>query len=223
MSLHQVRKQRGKFNMSENRVKKKHVNTYVKREAIASKVNPWAEEMVTTMVTRNRTVAVGQGQQILDGRTGEIDEKRIAVMAIKEKVDKEEFVKLFEGGISNIFNLNKTAKDLFQAILKIYLAQKMKAEMVYLCEEDLKEVGYIRTRQTRTNGMNTLLNLGFLCEVKNKPNQFWVNPSMFFKGNRVKIFHDYAVTGTKAAADMDEEVKTLEEAAKQQSLPLERE
>jgi hypothetical protein len=194
-------------------------STYIKRNAKPAAENPWACTLAETIVSGNKTVAVGKAQAIVNTKTGEMTDE-MSVVAVKKKVDRTEFIKIFQGGIASIFNLNKSAKDLFQAILHVYLEQKMKGETVYLTPSLLEHHGYKRTKQTRTQALNTLLNLGFLCEVESQPFQFWVNPNLFYKGDRMQIFQDYAVTGTKAAADMDEEVKTLEEAAKQQSLPL---
>jgi len=197
----------------------KKKSSYIKRDAKPAAENPWALTLAETIVSRNKTVAVGKARAIVNTKTGEVTDE-MSVIAVKKKVDKTEFIKIFQGGIASIFNLNKSAKDLFQAILHVYLDQKMKSETVYLTPSLLKEYGYTRTKQTRTQALNTLLNLGFLCEVENQPLQYWVNPNLFFKGDRMQIFQDFAVAGTKAAKAMDEEVKTLEEAAKQQSLLL---
>jgi len=204
--------------MSKTEQIKRHKSAYVKKEVTASRENPWASELASTIVTKNSTVAVGKAQTLITSE-GEISEG-FAVQAIKKKVDKEEFIKIFEAGISSIFGLNKSAKDLFQAIMKLYLKQKMVSEQIYISAEDLLEVGYSRTKPTRTTALNQLLNLGFLCEVSNKPNQFWVNPNMFFKGNRLQIFQDFAVEGTKEAVAMEKEAKALEAASKQPRLPL---
>jgi len=194
-------------------------STYIKRDAKPAAENPWACTLAETIVSRNKTVAVGKAQAIVNTKTGEMTDE-MSVVAIKKKVDRTEFIKVFQGGIASIFNLNKSAKDLFQAILHVYLEQKMRGEMVYLSSSLLEQYGYKRTKQTRTQALNTLLNLGFLCEVARQPFQYWVNPNLFYKGDRMQIFQDFAVEGTAAAEAMNEEVKTLEEAAKQQSLQL---
>ena len=195
----------------------KQQSTYVTRHAEPSRENPWAHHLATTMKRKNKTMAVGKSRSIIDTRTGEITGE-IAITAIRKPVDREEFVKIFEGGISNIFALNKSAKDLFQAILLVYLNQKMKAEQVYINGEILKEVGYQRSRSLRTAAMNTLLNLGFLCEVTDQPLRYWINPNMFFKGDRMQIFQDIVVRGTPAEVQQKKEIAAIEERAKQQSL-----
>jgi len=202
-------------NVMHKKVRKKI--PYIKKLVEPSHKNPWALELADTMQTRNSTVAVGRANAVMDTLTGELTEK-IAVVAIKKKVDRAEFIKVFEGGISHIFDLNKSAKDLFQAILKIYLDQKMRGEQVYLSPALFKEAGYAKTKQTRTQALNTLLNLGFLREVEEMPHQFWVNPNMFYKGNRLQIFQDYAVEGTPEAAQQDKEITAINARNKQQSL-----
>jgi len=195
----------------------KRSSNYVKREAVASRVNPWAHTLATTIQMKNKTVAFGQSKTIIDTKTGELTGET-AVVAIRDKVDRTEFIKIFEGGIANIFNLNKAAKDLFQAILMIYLNQKMKSELVYISEVVLEDVGYKRTKQTRIPALNKLLNLGFLCEVEGQPNQFWINPNMFFKGDRMQIFRDIVVKGTAAADEQQKEIDAIESKNKQMEL-----
>jgi len=194
--------------------KKIYKSNYVRREVQPQAKNPWAHTLAITMQSRNKTTAVGQSKSIIDSTTGEVSNET-AIVSIRKKVDRTEFVKLFEGGISNIFELTKPARDIFKAILHLYLNQKMRAEQVYISEAGLEEVGYKRTKPTRISGMNQLINAGFLCEVKGNPYQYWVNPNMFFKGDRMQILQDYVVKGTKAALEQDKEIQAVEQSAKQ--------
>ncbi|MEA1990566.1 MAG: hypothetical protein U9N57_15340 [Pseudomonadota bacterium] len=192
---------------------------YIKREVPAQSQNPWADNLALTMKKGEKITAIGKNHAMVDVRTGEVMEQEIAMVS-KKLVDREEFVKLFEGGISNIFDLPKGPKDLFRAILKVYLEQKMTPEQVYFNLDSLMDFGYERKKMTYLQSLNILVNKGFLAEVANRPGWFWVNPSMFFKGDRIRIVQDYAVAGTVSGDKLVKEQERLEHNSKQKSLEL---
>ncbi len=191
--------------------------SYIKRESKASKSNPWAQSLSQVIKRGNKLTGVGKVQNMVDTRTGEITTDTVAMFS-RKVIDRTEFVKIFEGGISNLFDLNKSAKDLFRAVLTIYLEQKNSAERVYLHQAVLEEVGYKRSRQTYIQALNTLLNKEFLASVEGQPNMYWMNPNFFYKGDRMTIVQDYAIKGTKSGDDMSKEMKKLESESKQMKL-----
>lgn len=191
-------------------------HTYIKREVEAVEKNPWANDLALTMHRGAKTVLMGKGNAIVNTETGEIGSE-MAAMAIRKEVDREEFIKIFEGGIANIFDLNKSARDLFKAILRVYLDQKMMGDKVYINPAVLKEYEYTKSKQTYIQALNILVNSRFLAEVKSMPGWFWVNPMMFFKGDRIKMVQEYAVKGTESAKKMRAETDKFN----QQNLQLE--
>jgi len=172
---------------------------YVKREIEAQSKNPWADDLAITLKSKEKITAIGKSSSVVDTRTGEVLENTVAMVS-KKLVDKEEFVKIFEGGIFHIFGLKKSSKDLFQMILRLYLRQAMTPEMVYF------------------NLKMELINKGFLAEVKNRSGWFWVNPNMFFKGDRLKIIQDVAIRGTASAEKIKNEITKIEINNKQKKI-----
>lgn len=167
---------------------------YLRKPDIAYKENPFANQLVQTIKTREKTIAVGQGSAVT-GKNGESEE--IAAIAIRKVIDKEEFLKVFAYGIAGIFDINKAAQELFKVILNIYLGQKFSPDRVYLSPATLEDYGYTRAKATRIRAMNHLLNANFLAEVANEQGWYWVNPTMFYKGDRLRIVRDYVVRGSK--------------------------
>jgi len=193
-------------------------NRYVTRKSEAYKVNPWSGDLAATIATKNKITGIGKADALINLETGEISSSASIAMTKLQTVDKQEFVKIFEGGISSIFELSKAARDLFQSMLQIYIDQKFQADRVYLSTAALTDVGYTRSRVTKNNALNQLLDLDFIAQVKDDKAWFWINPSMFFKGDRMRLVREFAVSGTADGDALQKKIKTVEAEAKQMKL-----
>lgn len=193
--------------------------SYIRKEVEAVNVNPWAGDLSLSLRKGEKTVVMGKGNAIVNTETGEMGEE-IAAMAIKKVVDKEEFIKIFEGGISNIFDLNKQGRDFFRAVLAVYLDQKMMGDRVYLNRVVLEEFGYIKSNQTYRQSLNILLNKKFLAEMAGMPGWFWVNPNLFYKGDRMRIVQDFAIKDTESGKQLEKEQREIDNVSRQKSLGL---
>ncbi|NVM80080.1 hypothetical protein FHW83_005925 [Duganella sp. SG902] len=118
------------------------------------------------------------------------------VSAIHEIIEKDEteFVKVFADGVKAAFGLSRTAYRVFQLVLQKYQDEPMVggyADSVYLAWFDggLSGVDVGMTDRTFQTGLRELLGKNFLAP--RLPNVFWVNPSLFFKGNRVLFVREY--------------------------------
>lgn len=141
---------------------------------------------------KRRRVRTGLRQDLIDPSTGAIT-GAATIHTIEEK-DDEEFVKVFAAGVKAIYDLSRTAARVFQAVLEVYQAEPMNggfADSVYLAFFDGglagKDIGM--SDDTFSRGLKELLSKGFLAP--RQPNLFWVNPSLFFKGNRVIFLREY--------------------------------
>lgn len=153
-------------------------------------VNPLV--IPTNIDIKKRRVRTGIRQDLVDPSSGEI--KGVATVHTIEEKDDAEFVKVFAAGVKAIYELSRTASRVFQAILEIYQDEPMKggfADSVYLAWFDGglsgKSIGM--SDDTFSRGLKELLAKGFLSP--RQPNLFWVNPSLFFKGNRVMFLKEY--------------------------------
>jgi len=191
---------------------------YVTRKSETYKVNPWSGDLAATIATKNKITGIGKSEALINLETGEISDTASIAMVQREVMDRQEFVKIFEGGISSIFELSKAARDLFQSMLQIYIDQKFQSNRVYLSVAALEDVGYTRSRVTKNNALNQLLELDFIAQVKNDKAWFWVNPSMFFKGDRMVMVREFAVNGTADGDALGKKIKTIEAEAKQMKL-----
>lgn len=141
---------------------------------------------------RQRHVRTGLKRDLTDSSTGEVT--AVATIHTIEDKDDAEFVKVFGAGIKAIYDLTRTATRVFQTVLEVYQAEPMSkgfADSVYLAWFDGglsgRDVGM--SDDTFQRGMKELLTKGFLSP--RGPNVFWVNPSLFFKGDRVLFLREY--------------------------------
>lgn len=182
-----------------DKLKTKESNYYVNRTGMESyNENPWLKDLTLTIKTKNKISAIGKNKKLIDATTGEILDESIAIVHKKE-VDKEEFVKVFSSAISGMFELSKTAQDMFKIILQIYLEQNFQADRVYISETTLKKFGYTKTKTTRQNAINQLLDKKFIALMEGEINWYWINPNMIYKGDRLTLVQDYVIKGTKSA------------------------
>jgi hypothetical protein len=187
-------------------------------EVVSSKENPWAKELAHTIKKGGRVTGFASSNHALvNTQTGE-HAGDMAVIGVQKVVDKEEFVKFFGAGIEEVFELSKPAKDLFRAILKAYLDAKMQPDQLYINFDVIKdEYGYDKSRPTYNNGLNELCLKGFLAPVEKRENMYWVNPHLFYKGDRIRLVRDYVRSGSDAHKQLEKE----QAAMAQQQLPLE--
>lgn len=117
-----------------------------------------------------------------------------AVIRNIEEKDDAEFVKVFAAGVAASYDLSRTGQRVFQAVLGEYQGTPMQggfADAVYLSwfGDGLsgKDVGM--SEKTFQRGLRELLGKGFLAPKL--PNVYWVNPALFFKGDRVMFIREY--------------------------------
>ena len=149
-------------------------------------------ELSAPIKVKNGLVATKMSNDLVDVSTGE--QHTHALIHTINIVDDVHFVKVFAEGIRQAFELNRTEMRVFYKVLEVYEQQKMTggyADSITLCLFDRSLNGRPIGMSDRTfqNGLKGLLNKGFLSpKVRD---QYWVNPTLFFKGDRVAFVTDY--------------------------------
>ena len=158
------------------------------------KVNPLVEPSETVIVkSQNRYVATGMNKNFMDTDTGEMVEAQSRIVT-RHEVDDAHFVKVFADGVKAAYGLSRTAYRVFTKILEIYEQEDMVrgyADSISLAWFDggLKGEDIGMSQQTFSRGLKELLEKRFLAPKE--PNQYWVNPALFFKGDRVAFIKEY--------------------------------
>jgi hypothetical protein len=148
---------------------------------------------------------------LLNAETMEVEAASV-IHQVEEK-DDEHFVKVFAAGVAAAYELNRTSARVFQAVLHEYEKTPMSGGFVdslYLAwfndGLDGKSIGM--SEKTFQRGLKTLIEKGFLAP--RSPNQFWVNPALFFKGDRVMFIKEYK-RREKQKANENEKLTTATE------------
>jgi hypothetical protein len=159
---------------------------------ISPKINPLVEGTVVT--SKERSVASGMRSKLVDPVTGEVAAMS-SIHRVKQ-VDDAEFVKVFAEGVKAMYGLTRTGMRVFQAILEEYQSTKMNggyADSIYIHWFDGglcgRELGF--SERTFQNGLKELLLNKFIAP--RSANLYWVNPALFFKGDRVAFIKEYRV------------------------------
>ena len=158
--------------------------------------NPYMQSV--EIQTKYKTVRTRAARRdLMDPETGEVVGASI-IHTIEER-DEEHFVKVFAEGVRAAFDLTKTGARVFQAVLMEYQKAKMTGgfcDSVNLIWFDDGLNGHALDMSDRTfhNGLKELIEKGFL--KPKLPNQFWVNPALFFKGDRVAFMREYRIKAT---------------------------
>lgn len=162
----------------------------LRKLAYSPTVNPLVAQKQITI--KRRHVSTGFRRDLTDVQTGEIT--HAATIHAIEEVDDAQFVKVFAAGVRAIYELTKTGARAFQAILEVYQAEPMAggfADSVYLAWFDGglagRDLGM--SEKTFQRGLKELLAKDFIAP--RTENLFWVNPSLFFKGDRVLFLREY--------------------------------
>ncbi|SSC09229.1 replication/maintenance protein RepL [bacterium endosymbiont of Bathymodiolus sp. 5 South] len=165
--------------------------TNLRRLKLSPKVNPLVEQSLTIKV-KNSMVATKMSNDLVDAKTGE--QHNHALIHTLKVVDNQNFVKVFTEGVRKAFELNKTEMRVFCKVLEIYEQERMTggyADSITLCWFDggLNGDKIGMSDRTFQNGLKGLLNKGFLSPKLR--GSFWINPTLFFKGDRVAFITEY--------------------------------
>jgi hypothetical protein len=153
-------------------------------------VNPLLEVM--EVKTKRRVVRSGKAEEVVNTSTGEV--RGLSVVHMIEERDDAEFVKVFAAGVAAAYDLNATAQRVFQTILDEYQREPMvkgfaQDVTLFWYEDGLNGRGIDMSEKTFQRGLKLLISAGFLSP--RMPNVYWVNPALFFKGDRVAFVREY--------------------------------
>lgn len=156
-------------------------------------INPLAEQ--AQVRTKNKMVRSGRAEMLANLDTGEVT--HASILHEVNQVDEEHFVKIFEAGVVAMFSLSRTAQKVFNLVLKRYQASAMKGGYsdcveLFWFDNKLDGVAIGITEVTFKKGLRELLDKQFL--YPRITHSYWVNPNLFFKGDRVMFVREYVKT-----------------------------
>jgi hypothetical protein len=161
--------------------------------------NPLMQSVVVP-VKKSRVRSSLADVPLINARSGEV----VAATMIHQfvDVDTDQFVKVFASGIAAAYELSRPGQRVFHAVLGEYEKAPMSggfADSVFLAwfNGGLSGRAIGMSDRTFARGLRELLDKSFLAP--REPNLYWVNPSLFFKGDRVMFVKEYRRTARVVA------------------------
>lgn len=124
------------------------------------------------------------------------------------EVDKDEFIKLYTKNMRLFFDLKPTTQKVLQVLLEA-VQKAPNADCVYLHWFNVEE--YMIANSTSIskgsfhNSMRELLEKKFIAESV-EPHKFWINPHLFFNGDRLTFIREYRLRTEKDITDQTKSV-----------------
>lgn len=147
--------------------------------------NPFIEEMMDIKVSARRRIIAGKDPHMVVDKNGEVQGSQ--VFAVHERVDKEQFTKVFRQGLAGMFGLSNPGIKVFSYIATIVKPNKV--EVYFDSEECQKYTGY-KTPRSVLKGLAELCECEFIARTS-KHYKYYINPNMFFNGSRVAFMKVY--------------------------------
>ncbi len=177
--------------------------------------NPFVKGLYA-MKRGRKTIAVGQKTYgLFDRKTGEIEDPKQAhtFVGVQRIVDKDEFVKIFISGITNIVDLSQLAQ---QVLSYFFTASKIGDDKVYFNMVECCEFTN-KSTVSCSRGLTELLEKDFIAR-SSQMNIYFINVNYFFKGDRYTLFNDVILKGTEMAERVEKQTKEAEEQRRQLDL-----
>lgn len=118
---------------------------------------------------------------------------------IVTEVDKDEFIKLYTKNMRVFFDLKPATQKVLQVILDA-VQKAPNADCIYLhwfgVEEYTAANGTTISKASFHNAMKELLLKKFIAEAV-EPHKFWINPHLFFNGDRMSFVREYRIKNEK--------------------------
>jgi hypothetical protein len=174
-----------------------------KSKAIKHKENPFLESAITTVKTRKKRLTVAQGSTIIDNETGEATAETVIAQIVE--VDEGQFVKLFTKDLEMFFDLSSAALKTFGLILKAVQTDAINRDRVYLNYSDEEFLQTFKlSKSVFYLGIAELIEKKFIAK-STLTNLYFINPALFFNGDRARFVKEYRVK--QGEATLDEQVK----------------
>jgi len=145
---------------------------------------------------------VTQGVDITNKKSGEVMEGTSLIMNVKKRVDTEAFVKLYTSGLASIFDLDTGAQKVLKNILLSYTEDDTYGDLIYYNFNHAQKSGYPHKRTAWRNGLNLLMHNEFLCPCAKGDGWYWLNPTLFYRGDRMVLVSEYIKNPPKGTIEV---------------------
>lgn len=150
--------------------------------------NPFLDGFRVPLRGKRTAMAVeGRNEQLIDVETGLVS--GVSEVVKREIVDSDKFLKVFRAQMAVFFGLSAPGMKVLTACW-IEAAASPGKDLIMLSEriaaQHAKHAGHKLSRATYFRGRKDLIEAGIIAPSE-EPNAYWVNPAVFFNGDRVKL------------------------------------
>lgn len=148
--------------------------------------NPFMVELKGNMFLQPRAnMIIAKGENIVNTETGEVI-KDNTLIGRRKVVDKSQFSKIYASEIGILYELSKSAQNVFLYLTKV-MDYDNKAYFNYL--NDFKKLGY-KGYNTPYLGIKELIQRDIIASAV-MPHFYWMNPRIVCKGERFAKYTEY--------------------------------
>ena len=163
---------------------------------------PFLGELLEINVGNRRRILAGRKpSMIINSQTGELEGTQI--FAINEKVDSEKFTKIYQKGMTQMFNLSKSGIKVFAFFTSI--AKPNKGEVIFEMDKCMEYTEY-KTEKPIMKGLAELIENEFIARSKYHY-RYFINPTMFFNGSRVAFIKMYEIESFAKSKGLVEKIE----------------
>ena len=148
--------------------------------------NPFMVELKGKMFLQPRAnMIIAKGESIMNTETGEVL-KDNTLIGRRKIVDKSQFAKIYASEIGILYELSRTAQNVFLYLTKV-MDYDNKAYFSYV--NDLQKVGY-KSKGSVYNALKELVQSNIIAP-SSMTNFYWMNPAIVCKGERFAKYTEY--------------------------------
>lgn len=154
--------------------------------------------------TRAKRIGIGGPKMgTVDLETGVID--GTAEMTKRVVVDREEFLKVFQAQVGLFFNLDSPGIKVLTS-LWVEASRKPGEHRLYITPQSVNRIAKVHggsvSRATFYRGRANLIENGFIAASEDQ-HLYWINPAIFFNGDRLKLVQEFVRPPAVAAPGED--------------------
>jgi len=191
---------------------KKQQNVLSLRDLPVHSDSPFMSKLMNVEIKKNFKCVTGPLSDIraIDNNTGElISEPLHGSRSVQEYEKRADFVMIYLAEIGLLNKLSKASFKVFEYITTIL--EKHKDEIYFYKEDCLEYCGYAKNSyRSIDKAILELVNYNIIAKSV-KPNIFYINPSILFKGKRLYIIKEYILKEKKKIMLEKKEVKLVED------------
>ncbi|MDO4691210.1 MAG: hypothetical protein Q4A58_07955 [Fusobacterium sp.] len=160
--------------------------------------NPFVVELQGKMFLQPRAnTIIAKSQALVDTNTGEIIDEAILI-GKRKIVDKSQFAKIYASEISILYELSKTAQNIFLYLIKV---MDYDNRVYFNYKREFAKVNYT-AHTAPLKGLRELIAKNIIaCDIRE--HTYWLNPTIVCKGERFAKYVEYVV-GTEEEVQKQE-------------------